>query len=118
MCVCVCVLLCVSMCVYVRTSPNVEPIQIDRSCSNLISRVLLQIYGDFFLVFLLPLKLRVVHIRKNLKFSISQKWLQRFSSKFVDLLYVRTPTIWHYWLFPEKILLTRIIICNFLCRLT
>ena len=28
--------------------------------------------------------------------SFSQKWLQRFSWKFVGLLYMGTPTIWHY----------------------
>ena len=29
--------------------------------------------------------------------------------KFVDLLYIPTPTIWHYRLFSEKIIVTRII---------
>ena len=44
-------------------------------------------------VFDLPSKLRVFHIRKSLKFSFSRKYLQRFSSNFVDLLYIRTATI-------------------------
>ena len=55
----------------------------------------MQISPACFFVFLLHSKLRVIHIRKklNLKFSFSQKWLQRFSSNFVGLLYIRTPRI-------------------------
>ena len=63
----------------------------------------------FYCVFYLSPKLRVVHIRKNLKFSLSQKWLQRFLSNFVSLLHIRTSTIWHYRHFPEKIVVSRII---------
>ena len=70
-----------------------------------------------YLLFLfLPSKLTVVHLRKNVKFLFSQKWPQRFSSNFVGLLYIRTPTIWHYRLFPKKILVTGIIFFKFSVR--
>ena len=68
-------------------SPNVSPKPTGQSRSHSISRVPLQISVARFFVFDLPSKLRIVHIRKNIKFSFSQKWLQRFSSNFVDLLY-------------------------------
>ena len=84
--------------------PNVEPKPTGRSRSHSIPRVPVQISLAHIFVFDLPPKLRVglVHIRKNLNFSFSQKWLQRFSSNFVGLLYIRTPTIWHSRLFPKK----------------
>ena len=47
--------------------PDVAPEPTDESRLNWISTVLSQISGAGFLVFLLPLKLRVVHLRKNLK---------------------------------------------------
>ena len=48
-----------------RPSPIIEPKPMDRSRSNSISRILLQIsQAGFFIVFPLPLKLRVVHMRK------------------------------------------------------
>ena len=62
--VCVCLLVCPSL--------NVEPKPIDRSHSNSISGVLLKISPVGVFVFDLPLKLRVVHIKK-LKFQFSQK---------------------------------------------
>ena len=74
--------------------PNVAPKPTSQSRSHSISRVPLQISIARFFVFDLASKLRVVHRRKNLKFSFSQKCLQRFSSNFLDLLYIRTPRIW------------------------
>ena len=63
--VCVCVCVCVCAC---------EPKPIDRSRSKSISRVHSEISRAVFLVLLLPLKLRVIHMRKIL---FSQKWLKR-----------------------------------------
>ena len=48
-----------SVCVSVWTSPIVEPKPIDRSRSNSIYRVLMRISRAVFLIFPLPLKLRV-----------------------------------------------------------
>ena len=62
MCVCVCV------CLSVHPLPNVVPKPTERSSSHSISRILLQISQTVFLVFDLPLKLRVLHIRNNKKF--------------------------------------------------
>ena len=86
-------------------SPNVVPKPTDQSRSHSISRVPLQISLARFFVFDLPPKLRVVLIRKKLKFSFSQKWLQRFLPNFMGLLYIRTPTIWDFRPFTEKSLL-------------
>ena len=41
-------------------------------------------------------------MRKKLKIYIFSKIAQRFLSNFVDLLYTRTPRMWHYRLFPEN----------------
>ena len=66
-CPCVCFGLCVCVCLSVWPSSNVEAKPIDRSRSKSISRVLSQIsWAAFFflLVFPVPLKLSIVHIRK------------------------------------------------------
>ena len=63
-------------------SPNVGPKPADQSSSNSIYRALLQISLACIIVFDLPLKLIVVHIRKKLKFLFYQKRLQII---FVDL---------------------------------
>ena len=65
-------------------------------------------------IFDLAVILRVVHIRKKFKIFIFSKMVPTFSSNFVDLFYIRTPRIWNYRLFPEKIFVTRIIFFNFL----
>ena len=54
-----------------------------QSRSNSIYTILLQIFLAIIFVFDLPLKLRVVHMRKKLILFFS-KWLQRFSLNFVD----------------------------------
>ena len=65
-------------------SPDVVLEPTDQSSSHSTSRVPLQISLTFF--FDLPSKLRVVHMRKNLNFSFSQKWLLRFSSAHSTIL--------------------------------
>ena len=57
------------------SSPNVSPKPTIQSRSNSIYRVLLQVSLIRIFVFDLALKLRVVHIRKKIKF-LSQRWLQ------------------------------------------
>ena len=59
------------------SSSNVGPELTHQCHSNPIYRALLQISLARIFVFDLPLKLRVVHIRKHLKFIFSQKWLER-----------------------------------------
>ena len=92
-------------------SPNVVPKVNEQSCSNSKFMVLLQLsLARPFHFRPAPnikgsLMLRLVHLRKNLKFSFSQKWLQRFLSNFVGLLHIRISTIWYYRLFPEKFLM-------------
>ena len=58
------------------------------------------------LFFPLPLKLRVVHIRKKLKITNFSKMAPTILIKFCGFIvaYIRSPTIWHYRLFPEKFL--------------
>ena len=74
----------------VHSKPNVAPKLTDQSHSNPIYRALLHIsLASIF--FYLPLKLRAVYKRKNLKFIFSQKRLQRNSSNFVGLQYIRNP---------------------------
>ena len=58
-------------------SRNVAPKPTDQARSHSTSWVPLQISPARFFVFDLPLKLRVVHIRKKIKFLFSQKSLQR-----------------------------------------
>ena len=88
-------------------SPNVVPKPTYLSCSNLIFTVLLQLSlaHPFHFQPTLNIKgtlmLRVVHIKK-IKFSFSQKRLQRFLSTFVGLLYIRIPTM-TLSAFPGKI---------------
>ena len=65
-------------------------------------RCLANISSSFFR-FGSPLKIKGSSHKKKIKnFRFSQKRLQRFSSIFVRLLYIRTSPICHYWLFPEK----------------
>ena len=56
-----------------------------QSRSNSIYRILLQIFLAIIFVFYLPLKLRVVHIRKNYKISIFSKMAP---SKLIKFLWV------------------------------
>ena len=76
---------CVCVCVCVCPSPNLESKQIDRSRSKSISSVFSQISRAFF-SFPLPLKLRVVYIKKNLKFRFSQKMAPTILIKFCGLV--------------------------------
>ena len=66
---------CVCVCARASVCPSrvVEPKPIDRSRSNSISRVPLQISLAHFFVFDLPSKLRVVDISKKIKILISSK---------------------------------------------
>ena len=56
--------MCVCVCLSVCPSPNIEPKPTHQSRWKSISRVLSQISRTFVLVFPLPLRLRVVHIKK------------------------------------------------------
>ena len=76
--------LCVSVCRSVCPSPNLEPKPFDRFCSKSISGVFSQISRAVFLVFPLPLKLRVVHIRK--KNSIFSKMAPTILIKFCGFI--------------------------------
>ena len=81
-----------------------------QSRSHSISMVPLQISLAHFFVFGLPSKLRVVHIRKKFKIFLFSKMAHTISSNFVGLLNIRTPTIWHYRIFPEKSLYQKTIL--------
>ena len=98
------VCLCVCVCVCVCPSPNVEPKPIDRSHSKSISSVFSQISEADFLVFPLPLKLRVVHIRKILKFLTFSKMAPTILIKFsgLTIAYIKNPTTRYCRLYPEK----------------
>ena len=82
--------------------PNAGPKPTHHSRSNSIYRILLQIFLAIIFVFDIPLKLRVVHVGKNYKISLFSKMAPTIQSNFVGLLFIRTPTIWHYGRFPEK----------------
>ena len=109
--VCGCVWACVLACVRVRAcvwpSPIVKHKPIDRSLSNSISRVLLQISRAvfFFFSFLLPLKLRVVHIRKKFKFSIFSKTTLTILFKFCVFIVHPKPNNMALTVFPGKSLI-------------
>ena len=84
-------------------SLNVPPKRTDQSRSHSISMVHLQVsLANFFFVFDLRSKLRVVHIRIKIKIFIFPKMASTIFINFVGILYIRTSTIWHYLLFPEK----------------
>ena len=102
MCVCVCLSVYLSIYLSVWTSPIVEPKPIYRSRSNSISRVLLQISLAFFLCFPLPLKLRVVHMRKKLKMIFS-KMISTILIKFCGFIAHSKPNNMTLLAFPEKI---------------
>ena len=94
----------VCVCVSVWPSPNIEPKPIDRSRSNSISGVLSQIYRAVFYFPPTP-KIKSSSYKKNIKnLDFLKKWFQRFWLNFVDIEYIRNPTILHYRLFPEKTL--------------
>ena len=97
--VCVCVCVCLS----VWPSPNVQPKPIDRSRSKSISRVLSQISQADFLVFPLPLNLRVVHMRKNFKILIFSKMASTILIKFCRLIVYSKPNYMALSVFPGKI---------------
>ena len=88
-CVCVCVCLCLSLSIYL--SPDVAPKPTDKSCSNSIFRVLLQLSPahPFHFRPILNIKdtlmLRVVHIR-NKKRNDKHRILQTWSIDFVAVL--------------------------------
>ena len=111
------VCVCVTVCLPVWPSPNVEPKPIDRSLSNSISRILLQItraFFFFFLVFPLPLKLRVVHIRKKIKISNFSKMVLTVLIKFCAFIVHSKPNNMTLSPFAGKIPESRKIVFNFL----
>ena len=105
MCVCVCVCVCVRRRSRAYTNRLIWfKINIQGPLANISS-----LFFFFFLVFPLPLKLRVVHIRK--KFQFSQKWLQQF--KFCEFIAHSKPNNMTLLAFPGKIPETREIVFNF-----
>ena len=97
-------------------SLNVEPKPIDRSHSKPIYGVLSQISRAMFLIFPLPLKLMVVHIRKKFKISIFSKMASTILFKFCVFIVHSKPNNMTLSAFPEKILETRKIVFNFLSQ--
>ena len=83
------------------------PTPIDRSRSNSISWVPLQISLARFFVFDLPSKLMVVHIRKNIKIFIFSKMAPTIFIKFCGFIVHSNPNNMALSAFPEKILVNR-----------
>ena len=106
---CVCVWVC-----FVCPSPNVEPKPINRSRSKSIPSFFSQIFRAVFSVLPLPLKLRVVHIRKKYKILIFSKMAPTILTKFCGFIVHSKPNNMTLSAFPGKIV-TRIILFNFLC---
>ena len=95
-------------------SPNAGPKPTHQSRSKSISRVLSHISRTLFLVFSLPLKLRVVHMRKKLKILIFSKMAITILVNFCRFIVHSKLNNMAPSAFPEKILVTRIIFFNFL----
>ena len=86
------------------SSPNAGLKPSLQSRSNSIYRILLQIFLARIFVFNLPLKLRVVHIRKNYKISIFSKIAPTKLIKFYGFtLHSKPNNVRHLRLFPKKI---------------
>ena len=103
--------MCVYVCVSVWKSPIVEPKSIDRSPSNSISKVLMQISRAVFLVFALPLKLTVVH-KKIFKILILSKKAVTILIKFCEFIVHSKPNNVTLSAFPGKIPETRKMVFN------
>ena len=90
-------------------SPNAGPKPTHQSRSNSIYRILLQIFLAIIFVFYLPLKLKVVHIRKNCKISIFSKMAPTKLIKFCSFTVAlhSKPNNVTLSAFPEKILVIR-----------
>ena len=106
---------CLSVWLSVWLSPNVEPKLIDRSRSKWMYLVSSRIYLEpFCLVFPLPLKLRVVHIRKKFKISNFSKMALTILIKFYGFIVHSKLNNMTLSAFPGKIPETRKIVFNFL----
>ena len=100
-------------------SPNLGPKPSHQSLSNSIYRGLLQIFLAIISVFDLPLKLRVVHIRKNYKISFYSKMAPTKLLKLCGFSVHSKPNNVTLSAFPEKIPETekKCIFLIFLCNL-
>ena len=88
---------------YFFPSASSGPIPTHQSRSNSICKFLLQISLAITFVFDLPLKLSVVHIRKNYKiFYFPKNGSNEIHQIFLGLQYTRNPITWHFRLFPKK----------------
>ena len=95
-------------------SPNVAPKPTSQSRSHSISRVLLQISPADFFIFPLPLKLRVVHMRKKLNILIFSKMAPTILIKFCEFIGHSKPNIMTLSAFPGNVPETAKIVFNFL----
>ena len=115
--VCICLSVCLSVCLTVwltdRPSPNVKLKPIDWFRSKSISRVPSQIFRAVFLDFPLSLKLRVVHIREEVKNSIFSKMATTILIKFSGFIVYSKPNNMTLSAFPRKIPETRKIVFYF-----
>ena len=84
-------------------TPNVAPKPTHQSRSDSISRALLQISLALIFVFNLPLKLRVVYIRKKFKISIFSKITSTNLMKFCGFIVHSKPNNMTLSAFPGKI---------------